>query len=126
MKNENIPQYFQDREILSASILGFTGSYVFSKGAQLTSRLLSKKWLNIDGKVMPVLEKLATVGLPLIFLSYATIDPEGAKEGVMTQPVYSAGLMSAYLGGLTAVSQDFKRRRNEAHKEYSELTDKLD
>jgi hypothetical protein len=105
-----LPQFFQDRPMLTAPLLGFIHAYPISRGFQyLTDRVISDPEDRFGQ-----LQKWMKRGIQAAVLAYVIIDPS-AKELVMEHPVYTAGMASGILGGFVAIDCHLRRsvRREE-------------
>lgn len=96
-----MPASLQQRDLVSAFVLGSAGTFFLGKLAQLACKPAPKLY----EKILPGLERLAIYGIPAGIAAYAVVDPDGAREILSMHPVYSSGMLGVYVGGGFAARQ---------------------
>jgi hypothetical protein len=109
--------------MLSAPVLGATGTFLAAQAGLYISRRVAEKHPNFS-KIVTTGAEIAGLATPLIIYgAFALIDPEGAKSLSCEHPVYLNGMIGAYLGAAGPAVADLARRFDPKKKR---LEDKLD
>jgi hypothetical protein len=96
----------KDKPLFSVFGISFLSAYGITKGVQWSIKKISP---NFYHSYLPIIEKelpKITVAVPLI---YSIVDPQGAKEMIMTHPVYLAGIGGGIYGGCVAALEHSKK-----------------
>ncbi|MCD6464018.1 hypothetical protein J7L02_00640 [Candidatus Woesearchaeota archaeon] len=101
---KHAPEALQKRPMLSAFVLGGTGSYALTR---LGQGLASK--LGLNNEDLENLEKALMTAATAMPLSYAATSPESAKQIMQEHPVYSSGMLGLYFGLVNAILKDLKK-----------------
>ena len=87
---------------------GFVGAYLLTRGLQITSKyVVNKGFAYFDELVLPTLEEICQVGIPIMLIAYAVTHPEVLTSNLMD----NLGIGAAYLGGFLAAKQDLDKRK---------------